>query len=798
MKPSLVFVLLSAVLGVPLFTPLQIVKPNGAHTGFEVVKETLAQLTSLGRSKKIAIISVVGPYHSGKSFLLNALIGKTDVFSVGPKTSPETMGLWIARTNITMGSSEVWFLDSEGFFGPQVPETYDAKTFSLALLLGDEFVYNTVKIIDSQAVNLLEMLARRAQLFRVKTEAAISATHGLKLTPHLTWVVEDFVQASEDGQSKTRWLEGYLTSDGVDQPYLKKIFPDLSVKSLFLPATSRHALTDLSKVPFSDLTAEFRSDLSNLRDSIFARLKDRSNLVSAPELAQSIQFLAGALDKGLFPELPSLWQSWKHQVIDSSLKDAVELFDTTLRKKIDVFGASESIPSVDEFNAVSCTARNESLIFFSELVVDFLPEHQTMTSLVHDLETQLKQRHETSLDAYLESIKIYLKEKSRSEFSKFLQLVPSAYQGHDLVEPSVLQSSLGQLAVGCVEELSGVVGRFDVAGIDEKTRCLPSNWLRAGFPEGFKTKHPVDDLRMELQNQIDSLLVENDKGIANVVKSSAITAIKSVDDVVTNASSTLMSGEELEKFNQKVIERALTLVFVQELGRPWMRSISPLYEDTTKFIQKEIQLKLNQFKAAHEERLYEWFRKNSEKALSVYRDMKRTIEVSRLPLDESDLVREHTKAVSALVTSLDEDLGGIKFNASSAYRETRSSLNNVVETELVKLKRKNIELWKVHSDEATQCAFELNAQYVNMHCPQGWFCWFKVWPGSHRSRSWEHLMQCFGTKQGGPSQGIQNQIFDSWYEKELAKEVAEVRSNMWIAMVSVLVPIAWILYIKRV
>jgi hypothetical protein len=58
-------------------------------------------------------------------------------------------------------------------------------------------------------------------------------------------------------------------------------------------------------------------------------------------------------------------------------------------------------------------------------------------------------------------------------------------------------------------------------------------------------------------------------------------------------------------------------------------------------------------------------------------------------------------------------------------------------------------------------------------------------------------MQCFAQGRNPPSESIRTQIFESWYEKELGKEVAEVRSNMWIALVSLLVPIAWIFYIKK-
>jgi hypothetical protein len=512
-------------------------------------------------------------------------------------------------------------------------------------------------------------------------------------------------------------------------------------------------------------------------------------------LAQSVQFLSGALDKGLFPELPSLWDSWKSQVVTSSMQDAVELFDSTLRTKIDSIGASDNMPSVDEFNHIIGSARNASLVFYRELVGDFINggSSKSLEQLLASLEEQLKNRYQSTLSTFQENMKTVLKERSRFEFSKFLQQVPQAYEGQDLVEPSQLQTQLNQFALVRVQVFEQVAMKFE----SKKNKAvLPETWVPASFPTSYKT-HPVDELRVELQNQIDSLLVENDKGIANVMKASAVVAVKSVDDVLTNNSAVLMSLDELEKFSTNVVEKAVLDVFPGELGRPWMKAIHPLFEQTTQQIKLEIEKKLNQFRRAHEERLYEWFKKNSEKALGGYRDMKRTIEVSLLPLDESDLVREHAGAVTALLTSLDSDLGAAKFNASNPYRGTRSSLDSIVDQELQKLKKKNIELWKVHSDEATQCAFELNSQYVGLNCPQGWFCWFKVWPGAHKRRSTEHLMQCFAQGRNPPSESIRTQIFESWYEKELGKEVAEVRSNMWIALVSLLVPIAWIFYIKK-
>ncbi len=45
----------------------------------------------------VAVVAVVGKYHSGKSFLLNQLMSKNSGFGfrVGPTLRPETMGIWM-------------------------------------------------------------------------------------------------------------------------------------------------------------------------------------------------------------------------------------------------------------------------------------------------------------------------------------------------------------------------------------------------------------------------------------------------------------------------------------------------------------------------------------------------------------------------------------------------------------------------------------------------------------------------------------------------------------------------------
>lgn len=367
---------------IPVGKPFQIIQPTLDHLSMRVNAGNLARLSTI--LHPISIVSVVGPYHSGKSFLLNSMLGDMGAFSIGPKISPETMGIWLCRTNMTssIDGSEIWLMDSEGFFGPGIEEDYDAKIFTIATLLGSHLVYNTIKVIDQQAVNLLEMLARRAQLFKTRS-GQVADTPDSVMTPDflmsmnfpsLTWIVEDFTQQKSQDTSMLEWLKSYLrhdisnlkpdsssavvaqqpapAADGraaheagstaekstskrqYTQHYLSRLFKDLSVKTLFLPAIRREHLEDLSLLKYEDLTQDFRDELEkDVKPHIFGNLKSKSFSENQPamtgrELQRAIHFIVNALRNGVFPELPSLWASWTSQVAEHSLLDSERWFRT--------------------------------------------------------------------------------------------------------------------------------------------------------------------------------------------------------------------------------------------------------------------------------------------------------------------------------------------------------------------------------------------------------------------------------------------------------------------------------------
>jgi len=73
--------------------PLQLVRPDHEHKKLVIVEENLKFLYNI--KMPVSTISVVGKYHSGKSFLMNQIMAKANGFGIGTKVTPETMGIWV-------------------------------------------------------------------------------------------------------------------------------------------------------------------------------------------------------------------------------------------------------------------------------------------------------------------------------------------------------------------------------------------------------------------------------------------------------------------------------------------------------------------------------------------------------------------------------------------------------------------------------------------------------------------------------------------------------------------------------
>ena len=96
--------------------------------------------------KKIAIISIIGPFSSGKSFLANQISGKINKgFEINSKNDSDicTKGIWVWGKPIIKENYYIIFLDTQGLrTDTEENLEYSQKIFSLCTLISSMIIYN--------------------------------------------------------------------------------------------------------------------------------------------------------------------------------------------------------------------------------------------------------------------------------------------------------------------------------------------------------------------------------------------------------------------------------------------------------------------------------------------------------------------------------------------------------------------------------------------------------------------------------------------------------------------------------
>ncbi|KAG2434077.1 hypothetical protein HXX76_007805 [Chlamydomonas incerta] len=130
----------------------------------------------------IAVVAVCGRARTGKSYILNKLLGAAGAagFEVASSYRPCTKGLWmwsqpLRRTALDGSNYYLVLLDTEGIDAYNQTTQDGVSLFSLAVLLSSLFVFNQMGGIDEAALDRLALVTELTRRIRVHGSAAAAA-----------------------------------------------------------------------------------------------------------------------------------------------------------------------------------------------------------------------------------------------------------------------------------------------------------------------------------------------------------------------------------------------------------------------------------------------------------------------------------------------------------------------------------------------------------------------------------------------------------------------------------------------
>ena len=317
---------------------------------FIIPKEAKDLLTQNNFSK-IGIISLVGKYRTGKSFLLNRVLlnrQKNSGFGVGPTFRPCTKGIWIWPEPLIISNNQCsnpfpcFLIDTEGL-GAYIEEiNHDTKIFLIAILISSLFIYNSFGAIDEISLTSLSLVLNLGETIKIKSLSHKDTEEELaEYFPALLWLLRDFSLKLEDinGNAITEkeYLEKALenvngSNEIIDEKnrvrkLIRTYFPQRDCFTMVRPVENEKDLQNLEYIPDEQLRSEFLKQAQIFRDKIINITTPKTfhkKLLSGSMLIELIENILDTINSG---SIPIIENSWRYVIQNEAIKSTENLFN---------------------------------------------------------------------------------------------------------------------------------------------------------------------------------------------------------------------------------------------------------------------------------------------------------------------------------------------------------------------------------------------------------------------------------------------------------------------------------------
>ncbi|XP_019188539.1 PREDICTED: guanylate-binding protein 4 isoform X1 [Ipomoea nil] len=306
-----------------------IVEPDPGHTKLRLSKEGLEAIEKI--TTPIAAVAVIGPYRSGKSFLLNQLLSLScdEGFGVGHMRDTKTKGIWVwgspRMLDIDGVKTSVFYLDTEGFESVGKSNVYDDRIFALATVLSSVLIYNLPETIREADISRLSFAVELAEEFYGRVKGQDVAFEPAKLL----WLIQrDFLQGKSVQEMVNEALQHVPNTNGdrnIDQ--VNQIRDSLAIMgdnstafSLPQPHLQRTKLCEMNDTELDPLYVTKREQLKDLVASIIRPKIVQGKSMNGKEFVAFLEQILEALNKGEIPSTGSLVEVFNKGIQERCLK----------------------------------------------------------------------------------------------------------------------------------------------------------------------------------------------------------------------------------------------------------------------------------------------------------------------------------------------------------------------------------------------------------------------------------------------------------------------------------------------
>lgn len=247
--------------------------------------EALDEIVKMDESgREMSVISIVGPWRSGKSYLLNEIInpGKGKIFPIGHTTNPHTKGIDFHMYRQADEERDLLFLDTAGLFCPYSTEQGDARLMALASLVSSIVIYNHHHVMNDQEVERFRFIVEFAQAVPSSTDRDKSYR---EFQPDLFWVMRDFYLKITDQNMKEINATQLLikTLEKTRNEDIHNFFRTVRAMALPPPTADVYQATNLPSKP-SLRSSIWKKELNLFRSRLFSSVRVKRFRADGPPM----------------------------------------------------------------------------------------------------------------------------------------------------------------------------------------------------------------------------------------------------------------------------------------------------------------------------------------------------------------------------------------------------------------------------------------------------------------------------------------------------------------------------------